>query len=67
TPHPYRLTRSALRVERAQNDIVSVAVVLHQSGFPQIPHGRLLDTRLYPVAVMLRIPFSTMPSAACFG
>jgi hypothetical protein len=39
-------------VDRAQNDIASVAVVLHQSGFPQIPHGRFFETLLYSVAII---------------
>jgi len=39
-------------VDRAQNDIVSVTVVLHQSGFPQIMHGHLREARLYPVALI---------------
>lgn len=50
--------RSALKFDRAQNEIVSVVVVLHQSGFPQTMHGRFFDTRLYPVsAVATSVPF----------
>lgn len=44
------MTLSALRVDRAQNEIVSVAIVLHQSGFPQMQHGRPFETRVYTVA-----------------
>lgn len=54
-------------MDRAQNDIVSVAVVLHQSGFPQIQHGRFFETLLYPVAIipdLFRTPYEL--SAACF-
>jgi hypothetical protein len=43
-----------LKSDRAQNEIVSVVVVLHQSGLPQMMHGRFFVTRLYPV--MLAIP-----------
>lgn len=32
--------------------MVSIAVVLHQSGFPQILHGRFFETRLYPAVVI---------------
>jgi hypothetical protein len=46
------LTRLAFSVDRAQNDIVSVAVVLHQSGFPQIQQGRFFETLLYPVGII---------------
>ncbi|MBX7062903.1 MAG: hypothetical protein K1X52_14710 [Pyrinomonadaceae bacterium] len=51
---------------RAQNEIASVAVVLHQSGFPQMPHGRFFVTRLYPVPVILAFLPAAMP-AACLS
>jgi hypothetical protein len=41
-------------VDRAQNEIDSVAVVLHQSGFPQIEQGRFFETLLYPTLLIIR-------------
>ena len=51
-------------VDRAQNEIVSVAVVLHQSGFPQIEHGRFFETLLYPTLLIIRT-FSPSESTDC--
>ncbi len=42
-------------------------MVLHQSDFPQIQHGRFFETLLYPVAIipdLFRTPYEL--SAACF-
>lgn len=51
-------------VDRAQNEIDSVAVVLHQSGFPQIEHGRFFETLLYPTLLIIRT-FSPRESTDC--